>query len=286
MIRALIVDDEPIARAGLRALLRAEADVSVVGECRDGTEAVSRIRADRPDLVFLDVQMPELTGFEVLSALGPNELPAIVFVTAYDAYALDAFEASAVDYLLKPFARERFARALSRARRFLAGDQLAVFRSKVASVLQAVSGEVRSADRGASSYPLANDARETPAARRAERVTNGESRLMIRARGRIAFVALLDIEWIETSRNHVRVRAKGVWHTVREPLTTFGNRLDPLQFVRVSRSCIVNLDRVREFRRQANGQYVVLLDDGQRLVASRRYGAKLAPPAQDESIPS
>jgi two-component system, LytTR family, response regulator len=100
---------------------------------------------------------------------------------------------------------------------------------------------------------------------------------MIRARGRIAFVSLSEIEWIETSRNYVRVRAKGVWHTVREPLTTFATRLDPLQFVRVSRSCIVNLDRVREFRRQANGQYVVLLDDGQRLVASRRYGAKLAP---------
>ena len=100
---------------------------------------------------------------------------------------------------------------------------------------------------------------------------------MIRARGRIAFVALADIEWIETSRNYVRVRARGVWHTVREPLTTFAARLDPLQFVRVSRSCIVNLDRVREFRRQANGQYTVLLDDGQRLVASRRYGAKLTP---------
>ena len=100
---------------------------------------------------------------------------------------------------------------------------------------------------------------------------------MIRARGRIAFVALADIEWIETSRNYVRVRARGAWHTVREPLTTFASRLDPLQFVRVSRSCIVNLDRVREFRRQANGQYTVLLDDGQRLVASRRYGAKLTP---------
>jgi two-component system LytT family response regulator len=107
---------------------------------------------------------------------------------------------------------------------------------------------------------------------------------MIRARGRIAFVAVSDIEWLETSRNSVRVRAKGVWYTVREPLATFANRLDPLQFVRVSRSCIVNLDRVREFRRQANGQYVVLLDDGQRLVASRRYGAKLAPAGDDSEV--
>jgi two-component system, LytTR family, response regulator len=275
MIRALIVDDEPIARAGLRTLLGGESDVMVIGECRDGAEAVDRIRADRPDLVFLDVQMPERTGFEVLASLEPNELPAVVFVTAYDEYALDAFEASAVDYLLKPFDRERFGRALARARRFLAGDQLAVFRSKVASVLQVVNAD-RSSERAArSSAPMGH---ESPAARRgAERANGAESRLMIRSRGRIAFVALSDIEWLETSRNYVRLRAKGAWHTVREPLTTFAERLDPLQFVRVSRSCIVNLDRVREFRRQANGQYVVLLDDGQRLVASRRYGAKLAP---------
>ena len=285
MIRALIVDDEPIARAGLRTLLGAEADVSVVGECRDGAEAVARIRSDRPDLVFLDVQMPELTGFEVLSSLAPEELPAIVFVTAYDAYALDAFEASAVDSLLKPFDRERFARALSRARRFLAGDQLVVFRSKIASVLQAVAGEVSSADRPFPSRVTESDSREGGAARSAERTRSSETRLMIRSRGRIAFVALSDIEWIETLRNYVRVRAKGTWHTVREPLTSFANRLDPLQFVRVSRSRIVNLDRVREFRRQANGQYVVLLDDGQRLVASRRYGAKLAPREQEEFGP-
>jgi len=286
MIRALIVDDEPIARAGLRKLLEAEADVSVVGECRDGAEAVARIRSDRPDLVFLDVQMPELTGFEVLSSLAPDEFPAIVFVTAYDTYALDAFEASAVDYLLKPFDRERFARALSRARRFLAGDQLAAFRSRIASVLQAVAGDVSSADRQVPSRATESDASDAGAARIAERTRNGETRLMIRSRGRIAFVALSDIEWIETSRNYARVRAKGVWHTVREPLTAFANRLDPLQFVRVSRSRIVNLDRVREFRRQANGQYVVLLDDGQRLLASRRYGAKLAPAEQDELEPS
>ena len=114
------------------------------------------------------------------------------------------------------------------------------------------------------------------------RARRADERLMIRTRGRIAFVAMSEIEWIETSRNHVRVRTKGAWHTVREPLATFANRLDPLQFVRVSRSCIVNLDRVREFRRQTNGQYVVLLDDGQRLVASRRYGAKLAPAAEGQ----
>jgi two-component system LytT family response regulator len=282
VIRALIVDDEPIARAGIRTLLGAEADVTVIGECRDGAEAATRIRADRPDLVFLDVQMPELTGFEVLSALDPDEVPAIVFVTAYDEYALDAFEASAVDYLLKPFDRDRFARALARARRFLAGDRLAVFRSKVASVLQSMNAEGRAVAAGDSSSSV-NGQEDASSQRSAERARRGDTRLMIRTRGRIAFVALSEIEWIETSRNYVRVRARGVWHTVREPLTTFANRLDPLRFVRVSRSCLVNLDRVREFRRQPNGQYVVLLDDGQRLVASRRYGAKLAPSPEGES---
>jgi two-component system LytT family response regulator len=278
MIRALVVDDEPIARAGIIKLLGAESDVTVVGECRDGAEAVARIRALRPDLVFLDVQMPELSGFEVLSSLESHELPATVFVTAYDEYALDAFEASAVDYLLKPFDRERFARALTRARRFLAGDQLALFRANVASVLQSMGTDARSV--AARARELHDSSASTPnagTARGADRARAGDSRLVIRTRGRIAFVAMSEIEWVETSRNYVRVRAKGVWHTMREPLSTFASRLDPLQFVRVSRSCIVNLDRVREFRRQANGQYSVLLDDGQRLVASRRYGAKLAP---------
>ncbi|HUQ79831.1 MAG TPA: LytTR family DNA-binding domain-containing protein [Gemmatimonadaceae bacterium] len=269
MIRALIVDDEPIARAGLRKLLAAERDVIVVGECRDGAEAVERIRAETPDLLFLDVQMPELNGFEVLSSLAPSQLPATVFVTAYDQYALDAFEASAVDYLLKPFDRDRFARALTRARRFLSADQLSVFRQRIASVLEAAGPDGKSL--GAAARPASD---RPPSG---ERARSGDARLMIRARGRIAFVALGDIEWIETSRNYVRVRAKGAWHTVREPLTTFAHRLDPLQFVRLSRSCIVNLDRVREFRRQPNGQFIVLLDDGQRLVASRRYGARLTP---------
>jgi len=279
VIRALIVDDEPIARAGIRKLLDAEHDVSVVGECRDGAEAVERIRMERPDLLFLDVQMPELNGFEVLASLESRELPATVFVTAYDQYALDAFEASAVDYLLKPFDRDRFARALVRARRFLAADQLSVFRARVASVLQTIAADTVALGGGHAprSRSLVMPEATSATSATSARARNGDSRLMIRARGRIAFVALADIEWIETSRNYVRVRAKGVWHTVREPLTTFANRLDPLQFVRVSRSCIVNLDRVREFRRQANGQYTVLLDDGQRLVASRRYGAKLTP---------
>jgi two-component system LytT family response regulator len=281
VIRTLIVDDEPIARAGIRTLLGAEADVAVVGECRDGAEAVARITADRPDLVFLDIQMPELSGFEVVSSLAPNDVPAIVFVTAYDEFALDAFEASAVDYLLKPFDRERFGRALARARRFLAGDQLTVFRSKVASVLQAMATDAGARGRTQVANEQTSASPDASPRHSGDRAKRGDSRLMIRTRGRIAFVALSEIEWIETSRNYVRVRTKGTWHTVREPLATFANRLDPLQFVRVSRSCIVNLDRVREFRRQANGQYVVLLDDGQRLVASRRYGAKLAP-GEDE----
>ena len=274
MIRVLVVDDEPIARAGILKLLSGEPDIAIVGECRDGAEAVEQIRAERPDLVFLDVQMPELTGFEVLASLAPEELPATVFVTAYDQYALDAFEASAVDYLLKPFDRDRFARALTRARRFLSADQLTVFRAKVASVLHTMSSETNRRASATTRHVTSSSPNASPATTPPRQ---SDGRLMIRTRGRIAFVGLAEIEWIETSRNYVRIRAKGTWHTVREPLTTFANRLDPLQFVRVSRSCIVNLDRVREFRRQANGQYTVLLDDGQKLISSRRYGAKLTP---------
>ena len=275
MIRTLIIDDEPIARAGIAKLLGAEPDVVVVGECRDGAEALEAIRRERPDLVFLDVQMPELTGFEVLSSLDASELPATVFVTAYDQYALDAFEASAVDYLLKPFDRDRFARALSRARRFLAADELVLFRAKIASVLQAVAPDRATGRPTSPEQPAASGPSPRPRGGRAGR--NGDERLMIRARGRIAFVAMSEIEWIETSRNYVRVRTNGAWHTVREPLASFATRLDPLQFVRVSRSCMVNLDRVRELRRQPNGQYAIMLDDGTRLTASRRYGARLAP---------
>ena len=256
MIRVLVIDDEPIARAGIVKLLGTELDVSVVGECRDGVEAIQRIRAERPDLVFLDVQMPELDGFGVLASLSPSEVPATIFVTAYDQYALDAFEASAVDYLLKPFDRDRFARALSRARRFLAGDQLSVFRAKLASVLETITS---------------NSPHIPPSVR--------GSRLLIRSRGRVAFVAISDITWVETSGNYVRVRANGAWHAVREPLNTFAQRVDGAHFVRVSRSCMVNLDRVREIRRQPNGQHTLLLDDGQRLIASRRFGARLAPDA-------
>ena len=254
MIRTLIVDDEPLARAGIAKLLGAEPDVAVIGESRDGADALEKIRTLRPDLVFLDVQMPELTGFEVLASLQPGELPAIVFVTAFDQYALDAFDANAVDYLLKPFDRDRFARALSRARRFLSPDALTMFRSKIASVLATVA---------------------TPPSRPEAR--SGDSRLMIRTRGRITFVGIGDIDWIESSRNYVRIRTKGAWQTVREPLAAFATRLDSAQFVRVSRSCLVNLDRVRELRRQPNGQHVILLVDGSRLIASRRYGNRLVP---------
>ena len=282
-IRVLLVDDEPLARQRLRQMLADHADVSIAGEAEDVDQARELVRSERPDLILLDIRMPGADGFALVEGLHLTPMPYIIFVTAYGEHAVEAFDAEAVDYLLKPFDRERFARAMSRARRFLAGDQLAAFRAKVASVLHTMGPGARPVGTGAES--LNGSAGSGPNAasnRHPERARGGDSRLVIRTRGRITFVSVGDIEWIETSRNYVRVRAKGVWHTMREPLSTFASRVDPLQFVRVSRSCVVNLDRVREFRRQANGQYTVLLDDGQRLVASRRYGARLAPSGEDD----
>ena len=246
MIRTLIVDDERIARLGLRTLLGAEKGFEVVGECANGLQAVERIRALRPELIFLDVQMPDLDGFGVLAALEPAELPVTVFVTAYDQYALRAFEASAIDYLLKPFDRERFTRSLRRAERFVAGDAGAL-RGQLQSMLRSLGGGAPGATR------------------------SDTHRILVRDRDRVYFVAAQDVEWVQSDGNYLRFAAKGATHLVRDTLTAFAARLDASRFVRVSRSALVNLDCVRELRRRENGQSVILMRDGRRIVSSRRY---------------
>ena len=250
MIGTLIVDDERIARAGIRTLLAGSSDFAVIGECSNGLEAVRQIRALRPDLLFLDVQMPDLDGFGVLAALAPDEIPATVFVTAFDQYALQAFEANAVDYLLKPFDRERFTRSLHRVRRFV-GEDGALLRDRLRSVLRAL---------GRDAVPAHAETR----------------RLLVRDRDRIYFVALDDVVWAESDGNYLHVAASGAVHLVRETLTALAERLDPARFVRVSRSAIVNLDHVRELRRRENGQSLLLMTDGRRIVSSRRYRQRLA----------
>lgn len=247
MIRALIVDDEPVARAGLWALLDADGEVEIVGECATGREAVEAIRAERPDLVFLDVQMPDLDGFGALAELEPVERPVIVFVTAHDEHALRAFEASAVDYLVKPFDRERFERALARAKRFLARDRLSAVRESLGALTRWLGTE-----------------REGPARVPGERIVVSDG-------SRMAILPREEIEWIEADRNHVVVHARGEAYRTRDTFGGFLERLDPRRFLQVSRSAAVNADRVRELKATSGGQIEVTLESGVVVVSSRRY---------------
>jgi two-component system LytT family response regulator len=245
-IRSLIVDDEPLARTRLRALLAEEEDVEVVGEAGDGLEAVARAHELAPDLIFLDIQMPSLDGFGVLEALDPDRLPAVIFVTAYDQYALRAFEVHALDYLLKPFDRERFARALDRYR--------------------AQAGRAESAEASQRLLALLEE-RKDPR-RPLERV-------VIKAMGRVFFLKTEEIDWIEAAGNYVRLHAGAEAHLLRETMNGLEARLDPQRFLRVHRSTIVNVDRIQELQAWFHGDYMVILRDGTQLTLSRSYRQKV-----------
>lgn len=256
-VRVAIVDDEPDARERLRSLLAARDDVQIVAECVDGAEAV-RVLGDRAEpapvaeLLFLDVQMPELDGFAVLEALadtlGAESLPTVVFVTAFDEYALQAFDVSAADYLLKPYDRARFVRALERGV------------AQVRAASPAGGEEVRA---------LLSRVRD---ARRDERFAE---RFVVRRGRRLFFVRVPDVEWLEADGNYVRLHVGGGSHLVRDTLGGVEARLDPDRFVRVHRSAIVNLDRVASLEPYAHGEYVVAMRDGTKLTSSRTYSARL-----------
>ncbi len=242
-IKTLIIDDEPLAREKLRGFLERESDVEVIGECRDGREALETIEAEKPDLVFLDVQMPEMDGFEVLDNLEPGALPTVVFVTAYDQYAIKAFDVHAVDYLLKPFDRERFGEALGRARAEHERRQAGDVKRQLLALLQDV--ESRRAK-----YP---------------------TRLVIKSSGRVVFVRVDEIDWVDAAGNYVRIHAAGDSHMLRETMGRLEERLDPEKFLRIHRSTIVNIERIRELQQQFHGDYLVVLKIGQRLTLSRSY---------------
>ena len=231
-IRTLVVDDEPVARARVLALLRDEPDIDIIGECESGAAAIPAIESSSPDLVFLDIQMPQMDGLALAKTLG-DTMPAVVFVTAYDEYALKAFEVHALDYLLKPFSEERFRSALMHARQYL-------------STRRAV------------------DSRGPAAAERRDR-------LVIKSSGRIYFVRIQEIDWCEAAGNYVRLHVGTQTHLVRGTMGHIESQLDPAQFVRVHRSTIVNVDRIQELRSSFNGEYVILLHDKTRLTLSRGY---------------
>ena len=252
MIRTLIVDDEPLSRRRLRDLLASEPDFELVGECGDGIEAMGWLRARSCDLVFLDVQMPGLDGMEVARRLAAGRGPAIIFVTAYDCYALPAFEVHAVDYLLKPFDRERFRKALVWARAAIGRDQ----GGEPADLPPATLADLRD-DR----QPL-------------ERVT-------IKSSGRIYFVKTADIDWIEAAGNYLRLHVGTDTHSLRETMNNLEARLDPDRFWRIHRSTIVNVDRIRELQPLFHGDYVVILHDDTELTLSRTYRRNLPGLASD-----
>jgi two-component system, LytTR family, response regulator len=239
-IRALIVDDEPLARRSVRRLLNGNADVEVIGECGDGESAVVAIAEKGPDLVFLDVQMPEMSGLEVVERVGPDAMPVTVFVTAYDDYAVTAFDANAIDYLLKPFGKERFARALARAKERIASKlKVDDLRLALASVERVATAE---------SY--------------ADRVTAV-------ANGRILFIDVDAIGWIGADGNYVQVHAGTRTYEIRETLSNLEKKLNPRYFARIHRSTIVNIRRIKEIQPWFRGHHVVILETGEQLRMSR-----------------
>jgi two-component system LytT family response regulator len=239
-IRALIVDDEPLARERIRALLREEADVEVVGECADGPSAVAAIQKLSPDLVFLDVQMPGMDGFGVLRALGAGRVPEVIFVTAYDQHAVKAFEAHALDYLLKPFKPARFREALRRAREQLARRRAGALPENLAALLAHLQPQ--------RAYL---------------------SRIAVKSGERTVFVKTGEIEYLEAAGNYVVLHAGRENHVVRETLAALEAQLDPKQFVRINRSTLVNVEQIREVQPLFKGEHVVVLRNGRQLPLTR-----------------
>lgn len=271
--RVLVVDDEHLARDGLRVLLERDEQVRVVGECRDGREAVEEIRRLEPDVVFLDVQMPERDGFEVLEALDPEEIPVVVFVTAYDEYALRAFEVHALDYLLKPFDDERFERALRRAKDELERRDSARFAERLEALLaerREEEGEAPNRTDGpAAADPDRPGAADGPAGSGEPPAAEPLDRLMVRSSGRIQFVSVGEIDWVEAAGDYVRLHVGERSHLLRETMKSLEVRLDADDWVRVHRSTLVRLDYVREIRTSESGHYELVLEDGTRRSLSR-----------------
>jgi two-component system LytT family response regulator len=240
------VDDEPLARAMLREMLQSDPHVDIVAESCNGNEALAAIRTHSPELVFLDVQMPEVGGFEVLAALEKSQIPHVIFVTAYDQYAVRAFDVHALDYLLKPFDQERFDVSWQRARVQIMRDRNGGMDQRILALLE----EMKAGN-------------------------NYLERLVIKAAGRIYFLETNEIDWIEAEGNYVSVHSGKKTHLLRETISSLESQLDPKKFVRVHRSSIVRLDRIKELQPWFHGEYRIILNDGTQLTLSRNHRDKL-----------
>jgi two-component system LytT family response regulator len=252
-LTAVIADDEPLARGRILELLKRHASVRVVTQCATGTATIEAVRELSPDLLFLDVQMPGLNGFEVLAALRPEERPVVIFSTAYDEYALAAFEVHAVDYLLKPYADERFDQALRRAERAVHAERLTQWHDRLQSFLTDVGAGSR--------------------ARAGEPVAQGDclARFAVRTGDRFTVIEAARVDWIEAARDYVRLHVGGEIHLIRAAMAKLEQRLDPVRFLRIHRSTIVQCSRIRELFPDQHGDYVAVLEGGTRLRVSRRY---------------
>jgi two-component system LytT family response regulator len=239
-MNVLIVDDEPLAREGLRLLLDGQPGIGKVAEARDGAEAVTLIRAKRPDLVLLDVQMPEMDGFAVLRELGAEAMPPVIFVTAHDQYAIRAFEVNAIDYLLKPVTGERFQQALARVRERI--REQVIDNQHLRALLQQLTQPPQYL-----------------------------SRIALRSSGRISFVSVADLRYVQAAENYVELHLASSRHLLHVPIATLEASLDPSMFLRIHRSLIVNVTQVRELQTGPHGEYIVLLEGGTRLQSSRSY---------------
>jgi two-component system LytT family response regulator len=245
-IRCLIVDDEPLGRDRIATLLQAVPDAEVVGECETGTSAMQAIQELTPDLLFLDVQMPEVDGFGVLASIPAAITPAVIFVTAYDQYAIRAFEVHAQDYLLKPFDPDRFYAAFQHAAERIRADRSNGTNARLVALLEDI-----------------------------ERDRPRRARVPIRTGGRVFFLPVEEIDWVEAADNYVKIHAQGDTHVVRQTLQRMEETLSPSMFVRIHRSTIVNVARIREVQPWFGGEHLVQLHDGTRLHTSRRYRGRL-----------
>jgi two-component system LytT family response regulator len=254
-IRALIVDDEILARKALRSMLKDDSEIEVIGECRNGKEAVEAIREQSPDVVFLDIQMPEMDGFQVIQEVKVERMPVTVFVTAYDKYAVQAFEVNALDYLLKPFDHDRFDTTMQRAKTFVRQQKLGEINESLFAVLK----------------DLKPNSNEAPSETDKDAHKEPIDRVVIKSVGRIYFLKVEEIDWVEGTSNYLSLHSGSQTHLIRETMGNFHAKLNPRKFLRIHRSTIVNIERIKDIQPLFKGEYVITLTSGRRLKASRGY---------------
>ncbi|HJZ66652.1 MAG TPA: LytTR family DNA-binding domain-containing protein [Blastocatellia bacterium] len=245
-LRTLIVDDESLARERIRDMLASDREIEIIAQCANGEEAIEAIQQLSPDLVFLDVEMPGIDGFGVLEALAPQQIPTIIFVTAYDQYAVRAFEVYALDYLLKPFDQERFDKAVDRAKAHIASERNEALNERILSALEEIKTK-----------PVHLE------------------RLVIKMNGHVFFIKAEEIDWLEAEGNYVRLHAGKESYLLRDTISALESQLDSKKFIRVHRSAIVNIDRITELQPWFHGEYRIILGEGVELTLSRTYREKL-----------